>query len=204
MRQLKIIGVDIFLEKRKTRSRVGELKKLHGDFVFTYDEQYFKAKHVIPLGPEFPLTQRQFTSGKLFPSFEDRIPSRQNPAYGEYCQSAGIDISETDPVILLSFIGKKGPSSFIFHPIFERTVTFKEVIAFRQFLDLTTREFATVFEFSQASLNAFERNRIGGKDILKRLEIILHFPEVASYFLQVNGGVLVYEKWLLVTNRLKK
>ena len=203
MRQLKIIGVNIFLEKRKTRSPVGVLKHTHDGFIFTYDEQYFRAKHVIPLGPEFPLTQKQFTSKKLFPSFEDRIPSRQNPAYEEYCHSTGIDISENDPIILLSFIGKKGPSSFIFHPIFDTAVHLKEIIEFRQFLNLTTREFAKIFEFSQTSLNAFERNRSTGKDILKRLEIILRFPVVASYFLQINGGILIYEKWAYATSQLK-
>ena len=36
---------------------------------------------------------------------------------------------------------------------------------FREFLGLTTREFATVFEFSHSSLNAFEKGRTSGKDI---------------------------------------
>ena len=83
MQNLTIVGVDIFLKKRVTRLQVGTLQKIQDEFVFTYDEHYFKAKNVIPLGPEFPLTQRQFTSKTLFPSLEDRIPSRQNPAYRE-------------------------------------------------------------------------------------------------------------------------
>lgn len=75
MRTLKIIGVDIFLEKRKTRLHVGVLKRVNGIMMFTYDDHYFTAKNIIPLGPEFPLTQKQFVSNKLFPSLEDRIPS---------------------------------------------------------------------------------------------------------------------------------
>ena len=157
MRHLKIIGVDIFLEKRKTRLHVGVLEKINGKLVFTYDEDYFKAKNIIPLGPEFPLTQKQFISERLFPSIEDRIPSQQNPAYPEYCELMGVDPKERDPFILLSTIGKKGPSSFIFSPIFERKILVEDVMKFRELLGLTTREFATVFEFSQASLNAFER-----------------------------------------------
>jgi HipA-like protein len=204
MRNLKIIGVDIFLEKRRTRLHVGILKRENAKLVFTYDENYFKAKHIIPLGPEFPLTQREFSTEKLFPSFEDRIPSLENPAYPEYCLAMGIDLKERDPIILLSTIGRKGPSSFIFYPIFERKVTTEDVIKFRGSLGLTTREFAAVFEFSQSSLNALERNRILGSEILKRLEIILNFPNVALDFLLVNGGHLIHEKWIKATNKLKE
>jgi HipA-like protein len=203
MRHLKIIGVDIFLEKRKTRLHVGVLNKMNGKLVFSYDEHYFKAKNIIPLGPEFPLTQKQFISDKLFPSLEDRIPSTQNPAYPEYCQLMGIDPEEQDPFILLSTIGKKGPSSFMFSPIFERKIAAEDVIKFRELLGLTTREFAIIFEFSQASLNALERNRTSGKDILKRLEILLNFPAVALDFLLINGGHLIYNKWIYATNKVK-
>ncbi|MES2199252.1 MAG: HipA N-terminal domain-containing protein [Chlamydiota bacterium] len=204
MRQLKIIGIDIFLEKRKTRLHVGILKKINNKIIFTYDEHYFTAKNIIPLGPEFPLTQKQFESEHLFSSLEDRIPSKQNPAYPEYCQSMGVDLSECDPLILLSTIGKKGPSSFIFSPIFERTIEPKNLIKFRESLGLTTREFAKVFEFSQASLNALERGRTSGKDILKRLEILLKFPIVALDLLFINSGHLAYEKQITATEKIKK
>jgi HipA-like protein len=203
MRNLKIIGVDIFLEKRKTRLYVGTLIRNHGKLVFTYDEHYFKAKNVIPLGPEFPLTQKEFISESLFPSLVDRIPSVQNPAYPEYCLTMGVDPKECDPIILLSTIGRKGPSSFIFYPIFERRLIAEDVIKFRESLGLTTREFSAVFEFSQSSLNALERNRILGSEILKRLEIILNFPNVALDFLLINGGHLIYEKWIKATTRLQ-
>ncbi|MES2273005.1 MAG: HipA N-terminal domain-containing protein [Chlamydiota bacterium] len=204
MRKLKIIGIDIFLEKRKTRLHVGILNKANGKFVFTYDERYFKSKNIIPLGPEFPLTQKQFISDQLFPSLEDRIPSQQNPAYPEYCQLMGVDPKERDLFVLLSTIGQKGPSSFVFSPIFERKITEENLIEFRNSLKLTTREFATVFEFSQASVNAFERGRISGKDILKRLEILLNFPLVALQLLLFNRGCLVYDKWLGAMNALKR
>lgn len=204
MRHLKVIGVDIFLEKRKTRLHVGVLEKIHNKLVFTYDEGYFKAKNIIPLGPEFPLTQKQFRSEQLFPSLEDRIPSQQNPAYSEYCQLMGVDPKERDPFILLSTIGKKGPSSFVFSPIFERKILVEDLRKFRKFLGLTTREFATVFEFSQTSLNAFEKGRTSGKDILKRLEILLNFPAVSLDLLFVNSGYLVYEKWNNAVEKLKE
>lgn len=191
---LKIIGVAVFLEKRMTRVFVGTLRRVNQKLVFTYDEAYFRAKHVIPLGPEFPLTQRQFKSKTLFPSFEDRIPSTQNPAYEEYCLSTGIDPQEKDPLLLLSAIGRRGPSSFVFYPIFERTISIEDVIAFRQFLRLTTREFTHIFEISKSSLNALESKKSSGKDLLKRLELILKFPDIALYFITINGGILSPDK----------
>ena len=204
MQNLKTIGVEVFLEKRKTRLRVGTLRRENSKLVFKYDENYFKSKNIIPLGPEFPLTQREFSSEKLFASLEDRIPSLQNPAYTEYCLAMGIDPNEKDPIILLSTIGRKGPSSFIFYPLFERTVSAEDIIKFRKSLGLTTREFSEIFEISQSSLNALERNRISGTEILKRLEIILNFPSVALHFLLINGGHVVYNKWVKATNKLKE
>ena len=48
----------------------------------------------------------------------DRIPSKENPAYPDYCKSQGISVNETNPIILLIAIGKRGPSTFIFEPVF--------------------------------------------------------------------------------------
>lgn len=203
MRALEIIGIFVFLKKRKTQTLVGRLCKIDQKFVFTYEDSYLNDKYSIALGPEFPLTQKEFSSDKLFPSLEDRIPSVQNPAYPEYCLAMGIDPNERDPFILLSTVGSKGPSSFIFYPIFKRDISPKEIIEFRNMLGLTTREFAAVFEFSQNSLNAFEKGRRKGVEILKRLEILLHFPAVALYFLSINSGYLPYEKWLDASEKLE-
>ena len=204
MRSLKITGVFVFLKKRKTQTLVGKLYKIDQKLIFTYEDSYLNAKHSIALGPEFPLTQKEFSSKKLFPSLEDRIPSIQNPAYPEYCLAMGIDPNEQDPFILLSTVGSKGPSSFIFYPIFKRDISPQDIIEFRNMLGLTTREFAAVFEFSQNSLSALEKKRREGTEILKRLEILLQFPEVALYFLLVNSGYLTHEKWLAASDKLKK
>ena len=204
--QLKflIIRIDVFLEKRKTRIHVGYLKKENEQFVFTYNEKYLRAQNIIPFGPEFPLTKKQFKSKSLFASFEDRIPSKKNPAYSEYCQAMKIDLMEDNPLVLLSTIGKRGPSSFVFEPIYERLFTIQDVLDFRKLLKFTTREFAHIFEISQASLNALERKRSSGKDLLKRLEILVRFPSVALYFLIINGGILSFNKWQNAATVLKK
>lgn len=204
MRNYIIDSVAVFLEKRASRQLVGILKRQNNDLVFLYNDRYFNAKNVIPLGPEFPLTQKEFISKKLFPSLIDRIPSIQNPAYEEYCLAMGINPEEKDPIILLSTIGRKGPSSFIFYPIYQRTINSEDIIKYRKLLGLTTREFAAIFEFSQSSLNSLERKRIEGNEILKRLEILLYDPCVALHYLILNGGYITYEKWAYATNKLKK
>ena len=75
MQPLTVIGIFVFLEKRKTETFVGKLYKIDQKLVFTYEDSYLNARHSIALGPEFPLTEKQISSDKLFPSLEDRIPS---------------------------------------------------------------------------------------------------------------------------------
>ncbi|KPK32254.1 MAG: hypothetical protein AMS24_04615 [Chlamydiae bacterium SM23_39] len=192
--KLSIIGINIFLKKRKTKTHVGCLKKKNKQFVFSYNKNYLKTKNIIPLGPKFPLTKKVFKSKSLFPFFEDRIPSKENPAYPEYCKAMKINPKEENPFILLSTIGKKGPSSFIFEPIYEHSFTIKDISDFRKLLNFSTREFAYIFEIPQASINALEKKRYSGKDLLKRFEIIVKFPQVAIYFIKLNGGILPFDK----------
>lgn len=202
--KFEIESINIFLERRKIRQFVGNLIYDQGKFIFTYDDNYLKAKHIIPLGPEFRLTKRQFESTELFPSFEDRIPSKRNPAYPEYCHHMGIDPNENNKIILLATIGSKGPSSFIFVPVYKRLFTINDIVDFRKRLNLTTREFAQIFEISQVSLNALERQRSTGKDLLKKLELVVKFPEVAIYYLLHNGGVLQHKKRMHALGELVK
>ena len=189
-------SIAIFIEKRKTRQFVGYLTFLKEEhvFEFTYDEDYLYEKKIIPLGPEFPLTQRSFRSKKLFPSLQDRIPSRENPAYPDYCQSMGISVNESNPIVLLGTIGKKGPSSFIFEPIYETTFTSENLRKFRQELGLTTREFSLCFNLPRLALLHIENGQSPGKELLKRIEIYQRFPEVALFEIQRHGGRINHQK----------
>lgn len=189
-------SISVFLEKRKTRQYVGSLTYLKNEnvFEFTYDENYLYAKRIIPLGPEFPLTQRSFRSKKLFPSLKDRIPSKENPAYPEYCQTMGILVNESNPIILLGTIGKKGASSFVFEPVYETTFSPDDLLNFRQELGLTTREFSLCFDLPRISLMHIENGRSARKEILKRIEIYLYFPEVALFEIQRHGGAINHYK----------
>src|SRR5690606_29078874 len=114
----------------------------------SYQHSYLLKKNAIPLGPEFPLTQERFTSRKLFPSFEDRIPSKKNPAYPEYLHQFELDPEESDPIVLLSTIGRRGPSSFVFEPVRADAADRIDLATFRKSLGLTIREFAAVFDTS--------------------------------------------------------
>lgn len=200
----KIEAVAVYLEKRKTRTFVGKLYHEDGDFVFEYDTKYLYGKQVIPVGVELPLTNQVYRSNKLFRSFEDRLPSRENPAYGEYCQAAGISENERNLLILLATIGKRGPSSFVFEPIFRHSFDGKSIRDYREWLHLTTREFASCFEISRSSLLRLEHGDHSGNEILKRVEIYVRFPEVALNQIKRKGSILTREKRRSVERKLER
>lgn len=201
----KFKAIAVFLEKRKTRQYVGKLHflKKSNIFEFIYDDDYLYGKNTIPLGPEFPLTKRIHQSAKLFPSLQDRIPSKENAAYPEYCQAAGIAVNENNPIILLATIGKRGPSSFVFEPFYEDEFSVKDLTNFRHELGLTTREFALCFDLTHAALMRIEKEHSSGRELLKRIEIYQKFPEVAFSMVERYGGAINSEKKKKIIKLLK-
>ena len=178
----KIIAVDVYFERYTSREYVGRLTYQKKQFIFNYDDTYlYNKKRVLAIGPDLPCTQKMYSSKQLFMSFEDRIPSRQNPVYAEYCQMAGISPEEKDPLVLLSTIGQKGPSSFIFTPFYGDTFTKDDLKAFRKRLKLSIRDFAKLFDFSPVTIHRIESGKSSGKDTLKRVELYYLFPQVALY-----------------------
>jgi HipA-like protein len=186
----KIVGAQVFLEGKRSRMYVGLLKRRGRKFFFEYDKSYLKAKNVIPLGPEMPLTSRSYASNALFTPFSDRIPSRENPAYRDYCKATGISTGETDPFILLTTIAHRGPSSFIFEPLYEENFTADDFLAFRKSLGLSVKEFAACFDFSPAAVTRVELKQSSGREVLKRAEMYARFPEVAIDQIRRSGGTL--------------
>lgn len=195
-------GIKVFLERKTRRQYVGLLTKQNTNFVFEYDPAYLKARDIISLGPEMPLTRRTYNSTTLFVPFLDRIPSRENPAYGEYWRSTGISPEETDPLILLSTIAHRGPSSFIFEPLDDEKFSAEELLAFRKHLKLTVRDFASCFDFSPSAINRIERGQAAGQEVLRRTEIYAKFPEAALFQLKRRGGFLHVNKYRYVTSLL--
>lgn len=191
----KVPSVIVYLERRKSRKFVGELtydfKK--NMYIFTYDKAYLRA-NLIPLGPELPLNPKKFTSSILFEPFIDRLPSRENPAYKEYCAAENIEVTEQDPFVLLTTIGKRGPSSFIFERKKQDPLGAQELKIFRQELGLTTREFAIGFAIGAKTLISIENGHSVGRDAMKRLELYIRFPEVALFEFRRNCAAIHRDK----------
>jgi transcriptional regulator with XRE-family HTH domain len=189
-----IVAVEIFLEKRKTRIYVGrltqEIKNKKTNYHLEYDLPYLTNRAAIPLGPEFPLTNQFYDAPILFPSFQDRIPPRENPAYIDYCKMEGVSIEEENPIVLLSTIGSRGPSSFIFEPLFKERFTSEDLKNYREELGLSIREFSGLFSISPGHLQRIEAHKFPGKEILERIERYQKYPEDVFELIAQRGGVL--------------
>ena len=122
--------------------------------------------------------------GELFPSLNDRIPSKLNPAYKDYCRSQGISINEKNPIILLGFIGRRGPSSFIFEPVYKNEFSINDILNFRKRLEISQYDLAIALNLSEVTLQKIETGRSQDENILLRLQIYLEFPEVALWQLK--------------------
>ena len=203
--QVTISAVLVYLERRKSRKLVGELtyNAKNKSYVFQYDKKYLQAK-LIPLGPELPLSRKPFVSQELFESFVDRLPSRENPAYKDYCFSAGIDVNEKDPFILLTTIGKRGPSSFVFEGRYVNVFNVDDLRAFRNELHLTTKEFALGFAISEKTLISIESGQSSGRDVMRRLELYIRFPMVALFEFQRNCAQIHIQKRRFVEQMLSR
>ena len=115
-------SVKVFNDNRKTNVQepVGTLSLVDTEngpeWEFKYDESWLKTKHRIPVGMDLPLRAESYISKKLFVTFEERLPSKENGAYRDYCESWRIGVEESDVLTLLSTLGHRGPSTFVFNP----------------------------------------------------------------------------------------
>lgn len=185
-------NLNVFAESRKRRIFVGTLKwdEVKSQFEFRYDPKYARSKKAIPIGKELDLFKKVSTSKKLFPSFADRIPSKENPAYEDYCIAQGISIDEVNPIILLVSIGRKGPSTFIFEPIIKNEFTKNEVKEFRDRLGISLQDLALAFDFNWPTLQRLEAGKKVELSTLRRLQIYFDFPHVALWQLSLTIGKL--------------
>ena len=176
--------LEIFSETKRRKVYVGELKfdLKNRIWEFTYDTNYLKSKSAIPIGPEFSLKKQVYrTKDKLFPSFLDRIPSKANPAYAEYCISQGISPNERNQVLLLTTIGRKGPSTFVFEPVFEPSSfdSRNDLENMSKELGLSSWDIATAFDLFQLTVQRILNGKSKDRNTLRLIEIFLTFPEVA-------------------------
>ncbi len=180
----------IYLEKKKAKVLVGTLERKNSRYLFTYDDKYFYSNDPMELGPELPLKKKQYTSKKLFNFFLDRLPKRKNAAYADYCEQVEIDVNEKDEMVLLSTLGTKGPSSFVIESVQENIITSKHLKDFRHRLNLSMRDFANLFDISLSTIQRIENDKTSGKEVLKRLELYIKFPEVARYEILKNKAIV--------------
>ena len=202
--------LNIFHEGRKRRVFVGELiyNEETENYELIYDKNYAYSDTAIPLGPELDLFNLHHRSekGKLFNSLLDRIPSKKNPAYKDYCASQGISPDEKNPIILLGSIGKRGPSSFIFEPVYLSSFTSKDIIKLRNKIGITQHDLACSLDVSIVTLARIETGTSYDTNTIKRIEVFFKFPDVALWQLKQTGGWLhseVLTKLINYFNRMK-
>jgi len=183
--------LNVYDEGRKRRTLVGTLEWAEEKnlFEFKYDPKYARSKNAIPLGKELDLFKKISTSeGKLFPSFADRIPSKENPAYTDYCRSQGISVEEQNPIILLVSIGRRGPSTFVFEPVQKNDFNIETLKSFRKELNISINDMALAFELNQPTLQRMESGKHVEISTIRRVQIYLTFPKVALWQLSFSVG----------------
>ncbi len=126
--------------------------------------------------------------GELFPVLQDRIPSRENPAYADYCYSQGISVKEVNPIVLLRAIGKRGPSSFVFEPVYENLFSVADIKKLRDELDISQNDLALAFDISKVTLHKIETGESRDSNTMKLIQIYFEFPEVALWQLLQTGS----------------
>jgi len=185
----------IFIEGRRRKAFVGILEsKPNKKFIFCYDKKYLKSESSIPLGPDIPLNKiRHESEGKLFPSFKDRIPSRKNPAYEDYCKQEGISPKEKNPIILLGTIGKRGPSSFIFESLLiDEYDLEKELNKFKEATKISIKDIAIAFDVNYVTLHKIMKGQSSDSSTGKLIRIYLSYPKCLSDQLKVTSSLLHY------------
>ena len=176
--------LEVYSETKRRKTYVGELSFVPKSrtWEFKYDKSYLRSKSAIPLGPELSLKRQSYKAkDKLFPSFADRIPSKANPAYEEYCASQGISPTERNQIVLLTTIGKRGPSTFVFEAVYDESDfdVRSELAKVSKELHLSSWDIATAFDLFQLTVQRILNGKSKDRNTLRLIEIFLTFPEVA-------------------------
>lgn len=190
--ELDTTQIEVYNELVKRRTLVGVLSydRKSRRFSFVYEIDYLRSRSAIPLGPELPIHKitHQSKRDELFPSFLDRIPDKQNPAYPEYCRSQEISPDETNPIILLATIGRRGPSTLVFEPVYKKVGTVAEELKqFREELDLTRWDFAQAFGFSELTIYKVENGQTKDTNILRLIHFYITESSLALFQLNLTG-----------------
>ncbi len=184
--------LEIYAETRKQRMFVGtlEFNKKQNRYILTYDKKYVVWKNAIPLGPELKLGRKPIYSDskKLFPSLLDRVPSKNNPAYEEYCVSQGISPKERNKIILLGTIGTRGPSTFIFElvPDIDQLVRV-EIAKIRKTTGVSISELAKALDLNYATFFKTISGKITDNNAQTILKILMGEPKALQFQIHLNS-----------------
>lgn len=177
----------VFSEDARGRVFVGELKRTADGYSFLYDHDYMSRSSATELGPDIPLSLNEIRSKKFFESLYDLIPSRENPAYKDYCHSVGISPDEKDPMALLAKLGK-GPSNFVFEVApCDELLSGEQLIEFRRNLGLSQRQFANFFDIPIATLQTIEKETSDARTTRRYLQIFIEHPAALWKILEKRG-----------------
>ena len=194
----------VFSQTQNQKVLVGKLSRKNQKYYFEYDPAYQRKKNSLPLGPEFDLWKSKFVSPKLFPSIADRIPSRQNPAYADYCREWNVDVNENDVFVLLTTIGRRGPSTFVFEPAHQNVYNGENVRSFRKRLGLNHAEFENLIGISHATLVKLETSRSKNVFYLSQIRLIDEVPAALKWLIEQRGQILHDQKRLKILSSLTK
>lgn len=195
--------IDVFSQIASRRIFVGNIWRERGLYYFAYDKTYRRFKKSVALGPEFPLWKESFSSKKLFPSLADRIPSRQNPAYKDYCKQWGISAKEDDPFVLLTTIGRRGPSTFVFERA-SQIYSAERLRKFRERIGLNQRDFTLLFGTTQAALTKLETGKGENAFMMTFFMLCDEVPEALKWLLQERGQYIHDDKRAFIEQLLGK
>lgn len=185
----------IFEELKRTRVLVAKMWKERGYYCFKYKKEYLERAVPTPIGPELPLKLKTIKSKSFFQSLEDVMPDRKNAAYKDYCKQAGISLEETDKLKLLTTIGKRGASKFVFEEEREvKEASGDRIKKFREELGLSQRDFALFFEIPIISLQKLEKGVVGQKIAKNYLENYINNPKQLKNLLKKRGYWLHSDK----------
>jgi DNA-binding transcriptional regulator YiaG len=187
--------INVFSQTKESRILVGVLWREDNKYCFRYNQPYTRLKSGISLGLELP----KFNTGimrsrELFSSLADRIPSRQNPEYAHYCLQWNISPDEQDQLVLLSTIGNRGPSSFLFRRAEDELIKGDDVRTFRKKFGLSIREFAAFIDIQPATLLRTEQGAFSSKMLLRLCEMLINVPSALDHQLHLRGQFLHDDK----------
>lgn len=156
-------SLEVYCELRSTRVNVGRLARTKNGYDFTYSISWLEFAGSFEIGPDLPLSRATLNFKKIPQSFASRIPPRTSSNYVRYCEERGISPNENNDFVLLTTIGHKGPSSFVFEEDFastDREITRIRLSSLRE--NFSVRAIATLFNISKGSLQKILDDQISG------------------------------------------